>query len=81
MNHSSQVLDQIICSQRSTYDKTGIGYKYVVTNGCSSSSVEKAGTEDNNEKITSKKIELERQEENQTSTIHRRSYCRLFLLL
>jgi chromosome segregation ATPase len=44
MNHSSQVLDQIICSQRSTYDKTGIGYKSAVTNGCSSSSVEKAGT-------------------------------------
>jgi hypothetical protein len=40
MNQSSQVLDQIISSQRSTYDKTGIGYKSAVTNGCSSSSVE-----------------------------------------
>jgi hypothetical protein len=64
MNHSSQALDQIISSQRSIYDKIGIGYKYVVTNGCSSSSVEKAGTEDNHEKITSKKMESERQEEN-----------------
>ena len=27
MNYSSQVLNQIICSQKSTYDKTGIGYK------------------------------------------------------
>jgi hypothetical protein len=76
MNHSSQVLDQIISSQRSTYDKTGIGYKSTVTNGCSSSSVEKAGTEDNHEKITSKKMESERQEENQGSTVHRRSYGR-----
>jgi hypothetical protein len=76
MNHSSQVLDQIISSQRSTYDKTGIGYKSTVTNGCSSSSVEKAGTEDNHEKITNKKMESERQEENQGSTMHRRSYGR-----
>ena len=44
MNQSSQVLDQIISSQRSTYDKTGISYKFAVTNGCSSSSVEKEGT-------------------------------------
>jgi hypothetical protein len=57
MNHSSQVLDQISSSQRSTYDKTGIGYKSTTTNGCSSSSVEKAGAEDNHEKITSKKME------------------------
>jgi hypothetical protein len=41
MNHSSQVLNQIICSQRSTYDKTGIGYKSEVTNTRSSSSLEK----------------------------------------
>jgi hypothetical protein len=64
MNQSSQVLDQIISSQRSTYDKTGIGYKSAITNGCSSSSVEKEGIEDNHEKITSKKMESERQEEN-----------------
>jgi hypothetical protein len=76
MNHSSQVLYKIISSQRSTYDKTGIGYKFAVTNGCSSSSIEKAGTEDNDEKITSKKMESERQEENQGSTVHRRSYGR-----
>jgi hypothetical protein len=76
MNHSSQVLDQIISSQRSTYDKIGICYKSAVTNGCSSSSVEKAGTKDNHEKITSKKMESERQEENQGSTVHRRSYGR-----
>jgi hypothetical protein len=74
MNQSSQVLDQIISNQRSTYDKTRIGYKSAVTNGCYSSSVEKAGTEDNHEKITSKKMELERQEETQGSTVHRRSY-------
>ena len=60
INQSSQVLDQIISSQRSTYDKTGIGYKSTVTNGCSSSSVEKPSTEDNHEKITSKKMESER---------------------
>jgi hypothetical protein len=70
------VLDQIISSQISTYDKTGIDYKSTVTNGCSSSSVEKGGTEDNHEKITSKKMESERQEENQGSTVHRRSYGR-----
>jgi hypothetical protein len=64
MNQSSQVLDQIISSQRSTYDKTRIGYKSTVTNGCSISSVEKEGTKDNHEKITSKKMESERQEEN-----------------
>jgi hypothetical protein len=76
MNQSSQVLDQIISSQRSTYDKTGIGYKSTITNGCCSSSVEKAGTEDNHEKITSKKMESERQEENQGSIVHRISYGR-----
>ena len=76
MNHSSQVLDQIISSQRSTYDNTGIGYKSAVTNGCSSSSVEKAGTKDDHEKITSKKMESERKEENQGSIVHRRSYGR-----
>ena len=54
MNHSSQVLDQIICSQRSTYDKTGIGYKYEITNRISSSSFEKAGTKHTNEKNTYK---------------------------
>jgi hypothetical protein len=32
MNDSSQVLEQIICIQSSTYDKTGIGYKFEVTN-------------------------------------------------
>jgi hypothetical protein len=76
MNQISQVLDQIICSQRSTYDKIGIGYNSAVTNGCSSSSVEKVGTKDNHKKITSKKIESERQEENKASTMHKRSYGR-----
>jgi hypothetical protein len=76
MNHSSQVLNQIICSKKSTYDKTGIGYKSAVADGCSSSIVEKAGIEDNHEKITSKKIESERQEENRASTVHRKSYGR-----
>jgi hypothetical protein len=76
MNQSSQLLDQIISSQISTYDMTEIGYKSAATNGCSSSSVEKAGTEDNHEKITSKKMESERQEENRGSTVHRRSYGR-----
>jgi hypothetical protein len=76
MNHSSQVLNQIICSQRSTYDKTRIGYKSAVTIGCSSSSVEKEGIEDNHEKITIKKIESERLEEIQASIVHRRSYGR-----
>jgi chromosome segregation ATPase len=54
MNHSSQVSDQIICSQISTYDKIGIGYKSEVTNTSSSSSFEKAGTKHTNEKNTYK---------------------------
>ena len=54
MNHSSQVLDQIVCSQRSTYDKTGIGYKSKVTNTSSSLSFEKVGTKHTNEKNTYK---------------------------
>ncbi len=55
MNHSSQILSQIIDSQRSTNDKSGIGYKVVVTNVCSSLGVEKVGTEENNEKGAGKK--------------------------
>jgi hypothetical protein len=54
MNYSSQVLDQIICSQRSTYDKTGIGYKSEITNKISSSSFEKAYTKHTNERNTYK---------------------------
>ncbi len=54
MNHSSQVLDQIISSQRSTHDKTGIGYKSEDTNASSSSSFEKTSSEHKDEKITSK---------------------------
>jgi len=74
MNHSSQVLNQIICSQRSTYDKTGIGYKSKVTNTRSSSSLEKAGTKHTNEKNTYKQKGLEKQEDNQASTVHRKNY-------
>jgi hypothetical protein len=76
MNHSSQVLDQIICSQRSTYDKTGIGYKSEVTNTSSSSSFEKAGTKHTNEKNIYKQKGSEKKEDNQTSTVHRKSYGR-----
>ena len=60
MNHSSQILNQIIESHRSTNDKSGIGYKAVVTNACSSSGVEKAGTKRNNEKGADKKTVSER---------------------
>ncbi len=34
MSHSSQILSQIIDNKRPVYDKTGIGYKTVETNGC-----------------------------------------------
>ena len=60
MNHSSQILNQIIESHRSTNDKYGIGYKAAVTNACSSSGVEKTGTERNNEKSVDKKTKFER---------------------
>jgi hypothetical protein len=73
MNHSSQVLDQIICSQRTTYDKTGIGYKSEVTNTSSSSSFEKEGTKHTNEKNTYKQKGSEKQEDNQASIVHRKS--------
>ncbi len=59
-----------------TYDKIGFGYKSAVTNGCSISSVEKVGTQDNHKKITSKKMGSKRKEENQASTVHIRSYGR-----
>ena len=76
MNHSSQVLDQIICSQRPTYDKTGIGYKSEVTNASSSSSFEKTSTEYTNEKNIYKQMGSKRKENNQASTLHRKSYGR-----
>jgi hypothetical protein len=74
MNHSSQVLNQIICSQRSTYDKTGIGYKSEVTNTRSSSSLEKVGTKHTNEKNTYNQKGSEKKEDNQASTVHRNNY-------
>jgi hypothetical protein len=74
MNHSSQVLDQIICSQRSTYDKTGIGYMSEVTNTSCSSSLEKEGAKHTNEKNTYKQKGSEKQEDNQASTVHRKNY-------
>jgi hypothetical protein len=76
INDTSQVLDQNICSQRSTYDKTGIGYKYEVTNASSSSSFEKEGTKHTNEKSFYKQKGLEKKEDNQASTVHRKSYGR-----
>jgi hypothetical protein len=74
MNHSSQVLNQIIYSQRSTYDKTVIGYKSEVTNTSSSSSLEKSSTKHTNEKNTYKQKGSEKQEDNQASTVHRKNY-------
>jgi hypothetical protein len=76
MNHSSQVLDQIIYSQRSTYDKTRIGYKSKVTNTSSSSIFEKVGTKHTNEKNTYKQKGSENQEDNQASIVPRKSYGR-----
>jgi hypothetical protein len=61
MNHSSQVLDQIICSQISTNDKTKIGYKSEVTNASSSSSFEKKGTKHTNEKNIYKQMGLRKE--------------------
>ena len=71
MNGSSKILEQIISNQRSTNDKTGIGYKSEITKASTSTSTEKTGT---NVKNTSNKMESVKQKENQTPTVHRRSY-------
>ena len=50
MNHSSSILNQIIESQRSVNDKSGLGYKAAVINDGSSSSLKETGAEKKNEK-------------------------------
>ena len=71
MNGSSNILEQIISTQKTTNDKTGIGYKYEVTNASTSMSTEKVGTYVKN---TSNQMESVKQQENQISTVHRRIY-------
>ena len=71
MKGSSNILKQIISNQRPTNDKIGISYKYEVTNASTSTSTKKTGT---NVKNTSNRMESVKQEGNQTSTVHRRSY-------
>ena len=55
INHNSQILNQIINSQRSTNDQSRISYKAAVTNVFSSSGFEKIGTEEKKEKGIDKK--------------------------
>ena len=72
-NDSSKILKHIISNERPTNDKTGIGYKYEVTNASTSTSTKKTGTYVKN---TNNQMESVKQRENQISTLHRRSYDR-----
>ena len=76
MNHSSSILNQLIESQRSVNDKSGIGYKAAVINDCSSSSVKETGTEKKNEKGADKNSVVEKQEEKSRPIVQRRTHDR-----
>ena len=74
MNHSSSILNQIIESQRSVNDKSGLVYKAVVINECSSLGVKETGTEKKNEKGADKNSLVEKQEEKNQDQLFREGH-------
>ena len=57
MNGSSNILEQIISNQRSTNEKTGIGYRSEATKASTSTSTEKAGTDVKNTRNQMESVE------------------------
>ena len=74
MNHSSSILNQIIESQRSVNDKSGLGYKAAVINDGSSSSLKETGAEKKNEKGADKNSVVEKQEEKSRPIVQKRTH-------
>ena len=64
MNGSPKILNQIISNQRSTNDKTGIGYKAETSNPSTSKLFEETGKGQTNVKNTNMHMDSMKQEGN-----------------